>query len=156
MIIERPEKEEFAGLVREYGVPKLKQKEIHFNFDYEDDYPECKGEAVLEILNEEGLRVGVKHREGTIYVLPQGRVMTSEPFIDGAKREALEETGFDVEILTLKEVRTVDIQFTNELLNRWYFLFECVISGGSPEPEDKDEIGSVDFFEEVPWKMDLY
>ncbi len=155
MIVQRPSEEEFNEVVEKYGLPRLTQREIHFNFDFEDDL-ECKGEAVLEIKNDKGLKAGVRHSGATKFVLPQGRIEESETIEAAIKREALEETGLEIEIRELKEVRDVDIEFSNEILNRWYFLFLCDVSGGNLEPEDKDEIVEADFFEEVPWKMEFY
>ncbi len=155
MMIQRPSEEEFSEVVEKYGLPRLTQREIYFNFEFEDEL-ECKGEAVLEIKDDAGSIVGVKHKGGNRSVLPQGRIEKGETIIQGVKREALEETGFEIEIKRFKEVRDVDIEFADELLNRWYLLFTCEICGGTPIPQDKNEVEEVAFFEEVPWKMDLY
>lgn len=155
MIIQRPSDDEFSKVVKKYGLPKLTHKELHLNFEFKEDL-ECNGEAVLEIIDEQGSKVGIRHKGGTKFVLPQGRIEKSETIIQGVKREALEETGFEINIKDFKEVRDLDIEFSNEILNRWYLLFVCEICGGGPEPLDKEEIEDVAFFEEVPWKMDLY
>lgn len=157
MIVEKPDDEELKFLLENYGSPRWSDKEVHFPEKvYKGDYSECKGEAVIRIRNEEGKTCGVRHFEGTRFVMPQGRVWKDESFVDGVEREALEETGLEVEVLSLKEIRRLEIKFKNELLERWNFLFECEITGGFPEPNDTDEIEEVDFFEEVPWKSELY
>lgn len=156
MIIEKPSNEEISRLMDEYGAPILTERQVHFeDITYKNDYPECKGEGVIKITKDNKI-AGVKHTGGQKYVLPQGRVWKDEDFDEGVKREAYEETGFQIVITSFKEIRRLQIKFKNELLERWYLLFEANIVGGNPEPQDTEEIEDVDFFEDVPWKHELY
>lgn len=156
MITEKPSIEEMSKLMDEYGPPVLTERLVHLDdIEYENDYPECKGEAVIRIIKDDKI-VGVKHRGGKNYVLPQGRVWEDEKFDEGVKREAYEETGFEVNITSFKEIRRLQIKFNNEILERWYLLFEAEILEGRGEPQDTDEVEDVDFFKDVPWKHELY
>ncbi len=156
MITEKPSNEEISKLMDEYGPPVLTERLVHLDeIKYENDYPDCKGEAVIKIIKGDKI-AGVKHSGGQKYVLPQGRVWKKEDFDEGVRREAYEETGFEVEIISFKEIRRLQIKFQNELLERWYLLFEAKILEGKPEPQDTDEIEDVDFFKDIPWKHELY
>ncbi|MFW6040564.1 MAG: NUDIX hydrolase [Thermoplasmatota archaeon] len=131
-----------------YNPPRFFEGELHLNdIFYKEDYPPCKGEVVLQIINKDGLMAGVRHRGGERFVLPQGRVYETESFIEGAKREAIEETGFEIEIDDFKVIKRNIIEFSNEIIERWYLLFTATIVGGAPKPKDKDEIEEISFFE---------
>ncbi|MFW5953263.1 MAG: NUDIX hydrolase, partial [Candidatus Natronoplasma sp.] len=72
-------------------------------------------------------------------------------------REAVEETGLEVELKSLKEVRKVTFEFSNAELERWHLLFEAEAVGGELEPKDKEEIEEVKLFEgEWYWSKGFY
>ncbi len=157
MEIEKPEDEELQELYRRFGEPDIKEEEVSLSaLEYKGDYPDCKGEAVLEIKKNNKI-VGVRHLGGEKFVLPMGRVWESEDFIEGAKREAVEETGLGVELKSLKEVRKVIFEFSNAKLKRWHLLFEAEAVDGELEPQDKEEIEEVKLFEgEWYWNKGFY
>ncbi|MFO7991729.1 MAG: NUDIX hydrolase [Thermoplasmata archaeon] len=154
--LERPSWDELEELIERYGEPFI----IFWGYDmkdieYVDDYPPCKGEAVLEIIDEDKV-VGVRHRGGNEFVLPMGRVWESEGFMEGAVREAKEETGFDVELLEFKEIRKLEFTFSNAILERWHLLFTAQVIGGEGVPLDKYEIEEVKLMDDVPWATEYY
>ena len=147
MKIEKPGDKELQELYRKFGEPEIKEEEVSLSaLEYKEDYPKCKGEAVLEI-NKDDEVVGVRHPGGEKFVLPMGRVWECEDFIEGAKREAKEETGLEVSITDLKEIRKVLFHFSKAELQRWHLLFEAEATGGKLEPEDEDEIADAGLFE---------
>ncbi|MFP4051710.1 MAG: NUDIX domain-containing protein [Thermoplasmata archaeon] len=108
MIIEKPSNEELKNLIEKYGTPVLTEREVHTDdVTYKNDYLECKGEGVIKIIKDDKI-AGVKHTGGKVYVLPQGRIRKDEKFDEGIKREALEESGFDIKLTALKEVNGTD------------------------------------------------
>ncbi len=154
--LERPSWEELEILIEEYGDPfvifwRYDMKEI----EYVDDHPPCKGEAVLKMFHEDML-VGVRHRGGEKFVLPMGRVWDSESFVEGAVREAKEETGFDIELLKFEEIRKLEFTFSNAILERWHLLFTARVINGDGIPRDKDEIEGVKLMDDVPWATEFY
>jgi len=147
MKIEKPDDEELQALYREFGQPEIKEEDVSLSaLEYKGNYPDCKGEAVLIIRKENGI-VGVRHQGGEKFVLPMGRVWKDEGFIEGAKREAVEETGLQVEVTSLKEIRKVKFKFSNTELERWHLLFEAEIREGNLKPEDQEEIEEAKLFE---------
>ncbi len=157
MKIERPEEEELEELYEELGVPEIKEEEVSLtSLEYTGDYPPCKGEAVLEI-HKDGKVVGVRRPGGEGFVLPMGRVWKSESFVEGAKREAKEETGLEVDIVDFKEIRKAHFQFSNAELERWHLLFRAEATGEKLKPEDEEEIAEADLFEgEWYWTKGVY
>ncbi len=142
-IIERPSEEELEELYEEYGEPEILESEVKLiHLEYKGNYQDCKGEAVIAVRVEgdEEKVVGIRHRNGENFCLPMGRVWTTEDFTEGAKREAEEETGLEVELEELKELRKVTFKFSNAELERWMLLFEAEKTGGELSPKDKDEI----------------
>ena len=154
-ITEKPTVEEMNSLIEDYGSPKFKTMEYNFSEKVHENDLNVKGEAVIRIRKDQKI-VGVRHKGGKRFVLPQGRIIKEEEILHGAKREALEETGFHVNITRLREIRKVIFQFKNCVLERWFFLFNAEILEGEPKPKDKDEIEEVKFLEKVPMKSDLY
>lgn len=145
MKVEKPDDEELEDLYRKFGEPPIKKEKIELSaIEYKGNYPDCKGEAVLEIKKNEKL-VGVRHSGGEKFVLPMGRVWESEEFIEGAKREAKEKTGLEVELKSLKEIKEVLFKFSNAELKRWHLLFEAEAVDGNLEVED--EIAEVKLFD---------
>lgn len=154
-ITEKPTVEEMNSLIKDYGSPKFKTMEFNFLEKVHENDLNVKGEAVIRIRKDQKI-VGVRHKNGERFVLPQGRIFQEENIIVGAKREALEETGFHVNITKLREIRKVIFQFKNCVLERWFFLFNAEVVEGEPIPEDKEEIEEVKFLDKVPMKTDLY
>jgi len=147
MKIERPEDEDLEELFDRFGEPEIKEEDVSLtSLDYTGDYPDCKGEAVIGIVKDDKV-VGVKHAEGGEFVLPMGRVWEKEDFVEGAKREAREETGLEVDLKDLKEIRRVLFHFSNAELERWHLLFEAEAVGGKLEPEDEEEIAEAKLFD---------
>ncbi len=157
MKIERPEEGEMQELYDEFGKPEIKEEEVSLtSLEYTGDYPPCKGEAVLEIHKDRKI-VGVRHKGGDKFVLPMGRIWKDESILEGAKREAKEETGLEVDIKELKEIWKVDFQFSNAELERWHLLFRAEATGEKLKPEDEEEIAEVGLFEgEWYWTKGVY
>ncbi|MFP4000878.1 MAG: NUDIX hydrolase [Candidatus Natronoplasma sp.] len=157
MKVEKPSDEELEELYRKFGEPEIKEEEVSLSaLEYKGDYPDCKGEAAFEIKKENKV-VGVMHSGGEKYVLPMGRIWKDEGFIEGSKREAREETGLNIEIKALREIRKVKYEFSNVELKRWHLLFEAEEVGGELNPEDPDEIEEAELFEgEWYWNKGFY
>jgi len=157
MKIEKPSDEELQDLYRKFEEPEIKKEEVSLSaLEYKGDYPDCKGEAVLLIIKENKI-VGVRHQRGEKFVLPMGRVWKDESFIEGAKREAKEETGLQIEIKSFEEIRKVIFEFSDTKLERWHLLFESEAVGGNLKPEDEEEIEEVKLFEEEwYWNKGFY
>lgn len=154
---EKPEEDELKELYRRYGEPDIKEEEVSLaSLEYTGDYPDCKGEAVL-LIDKEDRIVGVRHHRGEKFVLPMGRVWEKEDFVEGAKREAREETGLDVDLKGLKEIRKVLFHFSNAELERWQLLFEAEAVSGKLEPEDEEEIAEAKLFDaDWYWSKGFY
>lgn len=157
MKVEKPDEQELEELYRNFGVPEIKEKEVSLSaLEYKGDYPDCKGEAVL-LIKKKGKIVGIKNQGGEKFALPMGRVWKEEGFIEGAKREAKEETGLDIEIGSLEEIRKVRFEFSNAELKRWHLLFEAEEVGGELTPEDTEEVEEAKWFKgEWYWNKGLY
>ncbi|MFO7791573.1 MAG: NUDIX hydrolase [Candidatus Saliniplasma sp.] len=157
MKIEKPDDDELEELYRKFGKPEIKEEEVSLTaLEYKGDYPDCKGEAVLMICKKCNT-IGVRHKGGERFVLPMGRVWESEGFVEGAKREAKEETGLQIEIVSLDEIRKARFEFSNAELERWHLLFEAESIGGNLKPEDKEEIEEAKLFEgEWHWDRGFY
>ncbi len=154
---ERPEEEEMQELYNKFGEPEIKEEKVSLtSLDYTGDYPPCKGEAVLEI-SKDGKVIGVRHKGGEKFVLPMGRIWKDESILEGAKREAKEETGLEVDIKEFGEIRMVHFQFSNAELERWHLLFQAEALGGELKPEDEEEIAEAQLFEgEWYWTKGFY
>ncbi len=147
MKIEKPDDEELQSLYQKFGEPEIKKEEVSLSYSqYKGDYPECKGEAVLEI-NKDDEVVGVRHSGGEKFVLPMTRVWKDETFLEKAKRSAEEETGLQVEVKSLKEIRKVKFEFSNTDLERWHLLFEAEIMQGNLEVQDTNQIEEAKLFD---------
>ncbi len=155
--MERPSQEELESLYEEYGKPEVKEEEVQLtSLEYKGDYPECKGEAIIEIIEDDKL-VGVRHQNGEEFVLPMGRVWESEDFSEGVKREAKEETGLDIELESLEEIRKVRFSFSNEKLERWQLLFRAYVLEGDLKPEDEEEIAEAKLIDgDYYWEKGFY
>ncbi len=154
---ERPGEEELEELYSDFEEPEVKKEEVTLSsLEFTGDYPDCKGEAVIEIAKDDKV-VGVKHARGEKFVLPMGRVWEKEDFVEGAKREAREETGLEVDLKGLKEIRKVLFHFSNAELERWHLLFEAESVGGKLEPEDEEEIAEARLFDtDWYWSRGFY
>jgi ADP-ribose pyrophosphatase YjhB (NUDIX family) len=151
MEVERPSDEELARLEETYGRPVMRS----FHWDHRGteltkDYPDCKGEAVLLIWDEErGLAVcrpagaPMDH-----WVIPMGRVWATEVFEEGARREAREETGLEIEILAIPAIHVCTLLFKNERLERWYLICRAAATGGTLDPQEPEEMAESRFEKE--------
>ncbi len=147
MKTERPTDEEMKELIEVYGPPSFKERQVHLeDFEYEAEGLESKGEVVVEV-KKRGKVLGVRS-EDEGYVLPQGKVCSDENLIEGAKRIAFEKTNFKVEVIRLKEISRRQIKFSDELVERWYFLFESELV----EDRDVEKSNDVKFLSKVPQK----
>ncbi len=149
MKTERPSDEELKELIEVYGPPSFKERQVHLEgVEYKADKQESKGKAVIEV-KKDGMVAGVRSRDGKKYVLPQGDVSVDEGFVEGARRICYEETGVEVKIIRLKEIRRIQIKYFDELVERWYFLFE---TERIEEELKKKEFEGIKFLEEVSWE----
>ncbi len=155
--IERPEERELEELFSRFSEVDVKEEKVELkNLLYQRDYRDCKGEAVIKIKKGEEI-IGVRHRGGERFVLPMGRVWESEEFVEGGKREAKEETGLDVSITDLLEIKKVTFEFSNDSLERWHFLFEGERLDGEMGADDEDEIEEVQAFpDRYYWEDGFY
>lgn len=149
MKTERPTDEELKELIEVYGPPSFKKRQVYLNsLDYDIEEVDSKGEVIVEIKKDEKI-AGVRSKDEKRYVLPQGKVLANEDFIEGTKRVVFEKTHFRINIIRLKEIRRIQIKFSDELVERWYFLFETELRGSDSEQKD------VKFLDEVPQEEPL-
>lgn len=75
-----------------------------------------------------------------IYRAPSGGLNPGESFEEGAKREALEETGLEIDLV--KYLLRIHVRFTSEgdHLDWTSHVFKARAVGGELEPRDKSEI----------------
>jgi len=126
MKTERPSDEEMKELIEVYGPPSFKERQVHLeDLEYNYEKLDSKGEAVIEV-KKDGKVLAVK-TEDERYVLPRGKVSGDEDLIEGAKRIVFEKTNLEVEVISLKEISRIQIKFSDELVERWCFLFETEI-----------------------------
>jgi len=143
MKTERPSDEEMKELIEVYGPPSFKERQVHLeDLEYEDEKLESKGDVVIEV-KKDGKVLGVR-TEDEKFVLPQGKVSSDEGLIEGAKRIVFEKTNLKVEVISLKEISRTQIKFSDELVERWCFLFETEIIEGTDE-----KFKDVKFLDEV-------
>lgn len=87
-----------------------------------------------------------------LYRAPSGGVHRGEDFESGAKREALEETGVDIELE--RYILRINVRFRSpeESLDWASHIFTARYTGGEIEPGDKSEIreAKVVYLHEIP------
>lgn len=92
-----------------------------------------------------------------LYRAPSGGVKPGEYFEDGAKREALEETG--TEIRLLKYILRIKVRFENESrrIDWTSHIFSAEYMKGEIEPRDKNEIKETRLIypEEIPGFIEI-
>lgn len=74
---------------------------------------------------------------------PSGGAMPAESLIDAAKREAREETGFDIEIERFILESHVQLTLENETVDWVSYVFLARVVGGEMVPQDIKEIAGV-------------
>ena len=92
-----------------------------------------------------------------LYRAPSGGVLPHEDFITGAKREALEETGVEIELQ--KYILRIDVKFQSEddAINWTSHVFTAKYLGGEIVPQDTHEIKEARLIQldEVPKFKDI-
>jgi ADP-ribose pyrophosphatase YjhB (NUDIX family) len=105
--------------------------------------PKRMHDVTLFILNDERLALIRKpHFEPGIWRPPGGGIKEGEDFVDGVKREALEETGLDVELQ--RYLVDADARFLyepNDVPWRTH-VFLATTTGDSLAPQDTEEIAA--------------
>ena len=76
----------------------------------------------------------------TVFRAPSGAAGQGEPFVDGAVREAREETGLEIELT--RYLARINVKFTNgdRLIDWTSHIFEARQVDGEIDPIDTDEI----------------
>ncbi len=92
-----------------------------------------------------------------LYRAPSGGVKPGEDFESGAKREALEETGVDIELE--KYILRINVRFKSpdESLDWTSHIFTARYTGGEIEPLDKGEIreAKIVYLHEIPGLQEM-
>jgi ADP-ribose pyrophosphatase YjhB (NUDIX family) len=74
---------------------------------------------------------------------PSGGAMANETLIDAAKREAREETGFEIEVERFILESHVQLTLENDTVDWVSYVFLARVIGGEMEPQDVKEIAGV-------------
>jgi len=90
-----------------------------------------------------------------LFRAPSGAAKPGESIIDGAKREAYEETGVEIELeryLARFQVRFINDQDTKEHIDWTSHVFKARYISGEVDPKDTREISEARFveFDEIP------
>lgn len=153
-VIEKPDEESISKLFEKYEEPVI--REIQWDLtqlDQSFEKPECIGEGVPVIFDDKDRIAMIRHtgpKNIDYWMLPMGRIEFGETVEQGTIREAKEETGLDIKLVTMPAIHKIIINFKNFQLIRWHFIFKAKIIGGSPEPINKNEIAEVSFFKPIP------
>ena len=136
---------------RIYGVPKILRTHYTMNRTEFDllKWSMRNGrrhDVTLFISNEGKDEIAVirkpSYPEG-VYRPPSGGVEPGEDFEVGARREAYEETGLEIELQKYALRSHVNLAFENEVVPWISHVFTARASGGCLEPVDKKEIAGV-------------
>jgi 8-oxo-dGTP pyrophosphatase MutT (NUDIX family) len=149
MRVERPEDRELGDLVTRFGPPVV-HKEEHSPRELTDrgHGPSTKGAALVAAFDESGRLAIVRKRGDDRWYLPSGRVLPHETVEEGAVREAREEAGIDVELVSMPLLLIIRYQLPDGTLERWCPVFTAKAKGTSIGTRDPEEI------EEVEWVRD--
>ncbi len=149
MRVERPEDGELGDLVTRFGPPVV-HKEEHSPGELTDGGygPATKGAALVAAFDGSGRLAIVRKRGDDRWYLPSGRVLPHETVEEGAVREAREEAGIDVELVSMPVLLIIRYRLPDDTLERWCPVFAARAKGGSLGARDVEEI------EEVEWVRD--
>ena len=150
--VEAPELGELNGLFARYGQPKL-VREFHDVRELDggpDAGPPTKGAALVAAFDARGRVACVRKRGDPRWILPSGRVMLDEPVERGAAREAREETGLEVDLVSLPVLLVVRYRLPDGELERWCPVFAARTVGGDLAPKDRAEIEEAAWLSEAP------
>ena len=103
-------------------------------------------DVTLFIFNEEKDKIVVIRKPSYpkgVYRPPSGGIEPGEDFEVGARREAYEETGLEIELRKYTLRSHVDIAFEGEIVAWTSHVLAARATGGRLEPVDKKEIASV-------------
>lgn len=144
-------KETIENLAKQFGKPK----EVSFAYDVtEEEYDRIKSsqkngrehDVTLYIIKDKKIVVIAKHfYPKGLFRAPSGGINPGEDFAAGAKREALEETGCEVEfdIFLLKTHVQFKQKDSDKVIDWYSYVFQAKYISGDFEFTDKKEIREV-------------
>jgi len=136
---------------RKYGTPKILRTQctmnrVEFDLLKRSMRDGRRHDVTLFISNEREDRIVVirkpSYPEG-IFRTPSGGIEPGEDFEVGARREAYEETGLEIELRKYALRSRVNLAFEDEVVPWISHVFAARATGGCLEPVDKKEIAGV-------------
>lgn len=136
-------------LIERYGSPQTKSFEIpvtkeEFDRIKSSQKKEREHDVTLYIFNDDKVAVIAKHfYPPGMYRAPSGGINPGEDFVEGAKREAREETGCEIELeqFLLRANVTFYLDNDREQMIIWHsYIFKAKYLSGNFEFTDKREI----------------
>ncbi|MEA1979913.1 MAG: NUDIX hydrolase [candidate division Zixibacteria bacterium] len=138
-----------SDIIAQYGQPKLKSFDIKIT---EKDYQVIRSsqkndrnhDVTLYIFKDDKIIVIAKpFYPSGLFRAPSGGLNPGEGLIEGAKREALEETGCEIEFEKFLLQTEVNFHTTNQSIKWRSFVFRAKYLSGNFEFTDKREIREV-------------
>lgn len=145
--VERPSDLELGELVTRYGAPVV-VREDHDTVELSDagTGPPTRGAALVAAFDDLGRVAAVRKHGVERWMLPSGRVMGGESVEEGARREAREEAGLDVELVSMPVLLIARYDLGDgDRLERWCPVFAA--RAGPPRLKGTD----VEEIREVAW-----
>ena len=145
---------EIAGIEERYGKPVELRVEFGMGHD-EFEFVKAtqkQGRAhdiTMFIIKDDRLLFIAKHAyPDGLFRAPSGAARPGEGIVEGAKREAFEETGVEIELekyLARINVRFFDKQLADKYINWVSYVFQARYISGMIKPRDTDEIREAAF-----------
>ncbi|HEY3419788.1 MAG TPA: NUDIX hydrolase [Methanomassiliicoccales archaeon] len=151
MIEEKPDDERWQELVAVYGNPSFVDRVWPIEGPAERTGSlNSSGTVVLLIFNLAGSCVFVKRKEASDWLLPMGRIGSSEGIIEAAIRVAMEEAGVKIIPLGVPQCQRITCLYNDMTCLRWYFVVVAETATSDLDPLDSDRIDEARLFDLTP------